>query len=755
MTIISKSQWQYIIILALTVRILFIYWPSAHTGNSDAESAIKRAKTDSCKRELHQFSQINTDRKDRIHLKRTCHRDSNLQRNVKIGCALNTTEGLTKLGDLMTNSTYCLEVCFNYGYSHAGYNVASKGCFCGDSGLLKVSGQDVECYGQDWMEWFKIDNGIFKPSELKTSNRDGPDNTKQLRIAFLLTLSGRNVMQVKRLLKNIYSSNHVYYLHVDRRDNYLFKSMKGLEDDHKNIILAKSRFNTIWGGPSLLRMLVDAIGVLSSYEWDYLLNLSESDFPIRPVKDLENYLNTNLRNIYLKAHNIKGYNFIKKQGLDRNFYQCEDRVWRLGKRSLPTGIVYSGGSDWFALPRDFCLYIMRHQNDQESLVGPLLKIYNNTLLPMESFFHTLALNSEFCDRLIDNNLRVTNWHRQKGCKCQHQDVVDWCGCSPHVYRLADQHMFKQIGLHKDLFFARKFDPTISSSILNALEYQLVDRESDDYDEIEEDTDTRHWLNVYDNSEEPGAWRDNIQQFGLFALKQTGLHLQQELRSVHLYFNDDRFIGLIFDYCRQSECTQLLVERQIQSHLHCHNTNCAKPLGFRLNAIEVNHGFDTSERMFRDHRPLSHMSDIVVYHEWFFSDQTRTLRNSTDGVRFSWINPRGSLELAQKIKFKDSTKPVRIFLAHRLATTKPLLSGLWTLSISNHNKNCCEYKFLVFDRSSFDENKISSKQFGRLYQVTKTCLVRHQNHSDPRGQICAHQPWSPSSIARSRLKASFE
>lgn len=36
-----------------------------------------------------------------------------------------------------------------------------------------------------------------------------------IRIAFLLTLNGRALRQVHRLLKVLYATKHVYYIHVD------------------------------------------------------------------------------------------------------------------------------------------------------------------------------------------------------------------------------------------------------------------------------------------------------------------------------------------------------------------------------------------------------------------------------------------------------------------------------------------------------------------------------------------------------------
>lgn len=72
--------------------------------------------------------------------------------------------------------------------------------------------------------------------------------------------------------------------------------------------------------------------------------------------------------------------FIRKQGLDKTFHECDTHMWRLGSRDLPDGIRMDGGSDWIALNRKFCNYVVHGTDDL--LVG-LKKIYKYTLLPAE------------------------------------------------------------------------------------------------------------------------------------------------------------------------------------------------------------------------------------------------------------------------------------------------------------------------------------------------------------------------------------
>ena len=49
--------------------------------------------------------------------------------------------------------------------------------------------------------------------------------------------------------------------------------------------MVAKRYSTIWGGASLLTMLLSAIKELLEMEdwtdWDFVLNLSESDYPVK------------------------------------------------------------------------------------------------------------------------------------------------------------------------------------------------------------------------------------------------------------------------------------------------------------------------------------------------------------------------------------------------------------------------------------------------------------------------------------------
>jgi hypothetical protein len=55
-------------------------------------------------------------------------------------------------------------------------------------------------------------------------------------------------------------------------------------------------------------------------------------------------------------------------------------MWRVSKRQLPLGIQLSGGSDWFALTREFVDYVI---NSNDNYLINLKEFYKYTLLPSE------------------------------------------------------------------------------------------------------------------------------------------------------------------------------------------------------------------------------------------------------------------------------------------------------------------------------------------------------------------------------------
>lgn len=91
------------------------------------------------------------------------------------------------------------------------------------------------------------------------------------------------------------------------------------------------------------------------------------------------FLTANREHNFVKSHGREVQQFIQKQGLDKTFVECEARMWRVGEKELPKGIVWDGGSDWLALSRPFVDYIVTGDH----LISGLSQFFKYTLLPAE------------------------------------------------------------------------------------------------------------------------------------------------------------------------------------------------------------------------------------------------------------------------------------------------------------------------------------------------------------------------------------
>ncbi|KAG7281143.1 hypothetical protein CRUP_032846 [Coryphaenoides rupestris] len=331
-----------------------------------------------------------------------------------------------------------------------------------------------------------------------------------------------NILQ--RLLKAIYHRDHYYYIHVDQRSGYMHREVLRVAQQYENVRTTPWRMVTIWGGASLLkaylRSMQDLLAMLD-WKWDFFINLSATDFPTR---------------------------FIKKQGLDRLFHECDNHMWRLAERTIPEGLEVSGGSDWFALTRRFVDYAV---TSQDALVSGLKQFYTYALLPAESFFHTVLGNSHMCDSLVDNNLRVTNWNRKLGCKCQYKHIVDWCGCSPNDFKPQDLIRIQQ--LTRSTFFARKFESTVNQEAIEVLDTHLYGQYAPGTVAVK-----AYWESLYEHVDGVGALSD-VQLTAFLSFFRLGLKSLETAQrkvatcrykpigypaSVHLYFYDDRFQGYL-------------------------------------------------------------------------------------------------------------------------------------------------------------------------------------------------------------------
>ncbi|XP_059620080.1 xylosyltransferase oxt [Phlebotomus argentipes] len=690
----------------------------------EAISAINRAKTQECKQHIANIScAIQSGQLYSSWLPSTCPRGHHLP-NRALGCYRDEKK-FRILSGYYTNfkgsnsPSHCIKMCLQSGFVYAGVQYSTE-CFCGnDEPPANAKLPDPSCNMKCPGDAKEACGGYFAVNIYETGIRKFAAQVAELipksgkprvRIAFLLTLNGRALRQVHRLLKALYSPQNYFYIHVDSRQDYLFRNLVRLESKYPNIRLTRQRFSTIWGGASLLQMLLTSMRELlaSSWSWDYVINLSESDFPVKSMEKLTDFLTANHGMNFVKSHGREVQRFIQKQGLDKTFVECDTHMWRVGDRELPHGVQIDGGSDWIALNREFVGYVTKEDVEDDLLTG-LLTIFRHTLLPAESFFHTVLRNSQFCHTYIDNNLHVTNWKRRLGCKCQYKHVVDWCGCSPNDFKPDDWPRL-QATEAKQLFFARKFEPIVNQAVILQLEEWLFGPYPADTPSL-----NRYWQSVYhylDRSPPP----DDVLLTVAASLARINAKTQSEetlqsgkIVEVMNFMEDDEFKGFIVQHeisWSADETESSLMEILVKP------TQMVQTANRRFRRLEVSSDYDQKEQIGRNYpRALGPQSEPVLIFRLAASDNHTALVNLTA----IWLDPTGNLADTSELHIEDASGASVNFVKGNLR--KPLLPGVWTVKLILKKTTVAICRFLIVPMQFHDGEEVAVEDARRINRGT--------------------------------------
>lgn len=83
--------------------------------------------------------------------------------------------------------------------------------------------------------------------------------------------------------------NFLLVVFASQRSNYLHREVLSLASQYPNVRVTPWRMSTIWGGASLLTMYLRSMEDLlkmTDWSWDFFINLSAADYPIRSVSVL-------------------------------------------------------------------------------------------------------------------------------------------------------------------------------------------------------------------------------------------------------------------------------------------------------------------------------------------------------------------------------------------------------------------------------------------------------------------------------------
>ncbi|KFF00024.1 glycosyl transferase [Chryseobacterium luteum] len=281
----------------------------------------------------------------------------------------------------------------------------------------------------------------------------GVRSPESISIAYLI-LVHRLPDQFKRLFNAIYESANFYLIHIDKKaSREIGEEVRGFLKLYPNVHILDSE-NVVWGGYSMVQAELDGMKYLLEMDakWDYFINLSGQDFPLKSQNVIKSFLSENYGRNYIKIANQEESRPETMNRIENYFEEIGNKISdRTHKRAFMKDVIPYIGGQWLILTRNCCEFMI---NSAE--VKKFEDYYLNTLIADESFFQTVLMNTSFNGTLVNDDKRAIIWIPDGDIKLR-----------PKTFTISDL-AFLQKGDH---LFARKFDDNVDGEIIGHIKKQ--------------------------------------------------------------------------------------------------------------------------------------------------------------------------------------------------------------------------------------------------------------------------------------------
>ena len=277
---------------------------------------------------------------------------------------------------------------------------------------------------------------------------------RTMKIFFHIT-GYKSPRQFSWLFNAIYNSGDIYVVHVDQKaSDEVHSQFRRIAGDSDNVIFSPS-INISWGGTGLIQAEMQAVKLAleARYDWDYLVNLTAQDYPLRSIEDIRAELRKNWP-----------YNFVGCLPIGLTHWKIKKRRWfrhidRGGRRLwTPCPLIPKRhvsmkwyGPWWHILTRDFCEWWLSSETAKRYLEA-------HELIGMPD------------EMLVQNLMHDSPFKRHLRAECKHAMIWrhPWqprrSSAHPNVLTMKDLPAITST----EAFFARKFDCEVDEEILAVL-----------------------------------------------------------------------------------------------------------------------------------------------------------------------------------------------------------------------------------------------------------------------------------------------
>ena len=317
-------------------------------------------------------------------------------------------------------------------------------------------------------------------------------------IAYII-LAHKNPEQLVRLILRLNQKNTSFFVHIDKKtDHTIYNQIVSNLSYLQNVHFLK-RYKCYWGDFGLVKATLQGIEEIfnRNIPFDWLILLSGQDYPLKSNIQIDKILQKNEGKLFISYADylvppdkkwltsgsdridywhfcLSNYvRFVFPAKLTANSYlryKILKRPWLqfiafiysylfgwipLKKRQYPQGFQPFIGSQFWSLSKDCVEYIHDFVKENRSFVN----FFRYVDIPDEMFFQTIILNSEFKERVVNDNLFE----------------IDWNNPNPTYPRIFVKTDFARL-VNSSKLFARKFDMTKDPDILDIIDREILSEE---------------------------------------------------------------------------------------------------------------------------------------------------------------------------------------------------------------------------------------------------------------------------------------
>jgi len=236
-----------------------------------------------------------------------------------------------------------------------------------------------------------------------TKKSNSPPSS-QIRIAYFIMIHHKPDV-FKAMFEKIYTRDQFYLIHIDRKAKEEFtEQIQQYLIHFPNVYILES-MNIVARGFSIIQAELNAMEYLLNVtsEWDYFINLSGEDYPLKSQNIIRQFLTINNGRNYLFYYDQKFYRPDTLKRIQNHFTELSHKISSLiYRRTFMEGVTPYIGGKWFIFTRETCSFLTNNKR-----VMDFEDYYLHTLLPAESFFQTVLMNTVFKDIVVNDDKRAS------------------------------------------------------------------------------------------------------------------------------------------------------------------------------------------------------------------------------------------------------------------------------------------------------------------------------------------------------------